>query len=154
MNHHLDDTDKALLRLLQVDSAMSLEHLAQAVHLSKTPCWRRIKRLKDSGYITQEVALLDAKMFGYTVRAFILLEVVGHDKKWRETFVNTTHSKPNILEVHRLMGVFDYMLVAVFQNIEDYDRFYRELTRTEHIKNVSAHMVMQTEKHTHAMPIV
>ena len=48
----LDAIDKELLRLLQEDAEMPMAKLAEAVHLSPTPCWRRVQRLKDDGFIT------------------------------------------------------------------------------------------------------
>lgn len=57
----LDKIDKKLLRLLQNDSSLSLNALAEAVNLTSTPCWKRLKRLEDEGYIRHRVTLLDGK---------------------------------------------------------------------------------------------
>lgn len=55
----LDKTDRKLLALLQRDCTQSLQVLADAVNLTSTPCWKRLKRLEDDGYIVGRVALLD-----------------------------------------------------------------------------------------------
>ncbi len=36
-----------LLALLQQDRTLSLQALAEAVNLTTTPCWKRLKRLED-----------------------------------------------------------------------------------------------------------
>ena len=50
--HALDATDRTILRLLQADSSLSTPQLAEQVALSVTPCWRRLKRLEEQGFIT------------------------------------------------------------------------------------------------------
>jgi len=56
----LDKTDRHLLDLLQRDCTLSLQALADAVNLTTTPCWKRLKKLEDDGIIRARVALLDA----------------------------------------------------------------------------------------------
>ena len=41
----LDDTDLAILALLQEDASISNAQLSERLALSLTPCWRRRKRL-------------------------------------------------------------------------------------------------------------
>ena len=60
----MDTTDKAILKLLQTDSSLSLDDIAIRVGASKTPIWNRIKRLKESGVIKREVAIIDAESVG------------------------------------------------------------------------------------------
>ena len=44
----LDKIDRKLLALLQQDCTLSLQALAEAVNLTTTPCWKRLKRLEDA----------------------------------------------------------------------------------------------------------
>ena len=57
----LDKIDRKLLSLLQTDCTLSLQALADAVNLTTTPCWKRLKRLEDEGILLGRVALLDAE---------------------------------------------------------------------------------------------
>lgn len=57
----LDKIDRKLLALLQQDCTLSLQALAEAVNLTTTPCWKRLKRLEDDGILIGKVALLDRK---------------------------------------------------------------------------------------------
>lgn len=57
----LDKIDRKLLCLLQQDCTLSLQALADAVNLTTTPCWKRLKRLEDDGILLGRVALLDGK---------------------------------------------------------------------------------------------
>ena len=59
----LDKIDRKLLTLLQEDSSLSLNTLAEAVNLTSTPCWKRLKRL-DEGYIRNVLHYSTAKKLG------------------------------------------------------------------------------------------
>ena len=66
----LDKIDRKLLALLQQDCTLSLQALAEAVNLTTTPCWKRLKRLEDDGILIGKVALLDPEKIGLGLTAF------------------------------------------------------------------------------------
>ncbi|MGL5237520.1 MAG: Lrp/AsnC family transcriptional regulator, partial [Plesiomonas shigelloides] len=82
MKRELDKTDRALLAMLQQDCTLSLQVLAEAVNLSTTPCWKRLKRLEEEGVIRASVALLDAEKIGVGMSAFVLLKTQDHSREW------------------------------------------------------------------------
>ncbi|EAO8762098.1 TPA: Lrp/AsnC family transcriptional regulator, partial [Salmonella enterica subsp. enterica serovar Virchow] len=51
MTVYLDDKDKELLKEIQKDCAQTLWQLAYKVGLTPTPCFKRLKKLKDRGVI-------------------------------------------------------------------------------------------------------
>ena len=60
----LDAFDRAILAILQRDNTVAQREIARAVHLSAPAVQRRIRRLRDSGVIRAEVAVLDASRLG------------------------------------------------------------------------------------------
>lgn len=78
----LDKIDRALLNLLQHDCTLLLQTLADAVHLTSTPCWKRLKRLEEEGYIRARVAPLDNERLGLGLTAFVLLKTQQHNSAW------------------------------------------------------------------------
>lgn len=70
----IDKIDRKLLSLLQEDCTLSLQALADAVNLTTTPCWKRLKRLEDEGILLGRVALLDAEKLGLGLTAFVLIK--------------------------------------------------------------------------------
>ena len=46
MRRNLDSTDRRILNELQVNGRISIVDLAERVHLTKTPCSERVKRLE------------------------------------------------------------------------------------------------------------
>ena len=60
----MDSTDKAILKLLQEDATLSLDDIAIRIGASKTPIWNRIKRLRESGVISHQVAIVSPQAVG------------------------------------------------------------------------------------------
>ncbi len=61
---NLDDTDYALLALVQNEGRIPNSKVAETLSLSETPCWRRLKRLEESGYIVDYQANLSRHRLG------------------------------------------------------------------------------------------
>lgn len=76
----LDKIDRTLLNMLQQDCTLSLQTLADAVNLTSTPCWKRLKRLEEEGIIRARVALLDNERLGLGLTAFVLLKTQQHNR--------------------------------------------------------------------------
>ena len=53
MAAELDRIDLKILKVLQEDATKSASEIADVVGLSQSPCWRRIQRLKEMGYISE-----------------------------------------------------------------------------------------------------
>jgi hypothetical protein len=64
----LDAIDRKILALLQSDSRMTMQELADKVGLSVSPCHRRVKLLEERGVITRYIATVDQKSLGLHVR--------------------------------------------------------------------------------------
>ena len=73
MHSESDAYDRRILALLQEDASLSSAQIAEQVGLSQSPCWRRIQRLEELGYIKRRVALLDPQKLKVGVTVFVLL---------------------------------------------------------------------------------
>src|ERR1700760_1670104 len=69
--HALDAIDRKILSLLQSDSRMTMQELADQAGLSVSPCHRRVKLLEERGVITRYIATVDQKSLGLHVSVFI-----------------------------------------------------------------------------------
>ena len=90
----LDKIDRKLLALLQQDCTLSLQALAEAVNLTTTPCWKRLKRLEDDGILLGKVALLDPEKIGLGLTAFVLIKTQHHSSEWYCRFVTVVTAIP------------------------------------------------------------
>ncbi len=67
----LDVIDRKILQILQSDGKTSNVELAKRVHLSPTPCFERVRRLEEAGYIERYVAQLNPQKLGMGLLAFV-----------------------------------------------------------------------------------
>lgn len=150
----MDNFDKQILALLQQDASISLKDLAEAVSLTSTPCWKRIKRLEDEGYIRGKVALLDPAKVGFGISVFVQIKTQRHESSWLNRFAETVTQFAEVMEFYRMSGEWDYMLRVVVADIAAYDRFYKKLiASTDGLVDISSNFAMEQIKYTTALPI-
>ena len=46
MENYSDKIDQKILRILQIDSSLSMDEISEKVSLSRNACWRRIRRME------------------------------------------------------------------------------------------------------------
>ena len=150
----LDATDLAILRLIQADASLSLGDIAKEVGLTQTPCWKRIRRMEETGIITGRVTLVNAERLGLGISVFVAIETGDHSAAWIESFAQTVTDMPEIVECWRLGGDVDYLLRVVVSDMTAYDGFYRKLTaRVSSLRKVTSRFAMECVKSTTALPI-
>lgn len=149
----LDDLDRNILTLLQEDSSIPLEEVARRLGASKTPVWNRIRRMKASGVIKAEVAILDPEKLGLESCFFVLIRTSQHDADWLARFLRAVQERPEVMEAHRLAGDIDYILKVRVPNARAYDAFYRALIKEVSIFNVTSSLSMEEIKNTTALPV-
>lgn len=79
----LDDTDKAIIRALQLDGRTPYSKLGPAVGLSQAAVRQRVQRLVDRG-VMQVVAVTDPATLGFAVQAMVAVSVTGDVRKVAE----------------------------------------------------------------------
>lgn len=150
----LDKIDRKLLALLQNDCTLSLQALADAVNLTTTPCWKRLKRLEDDGILLGRVALLDAEKLGLGLTAFVLIKTQHHSSDWYSLFVSEVTQMPEVLGFWRMAGEYDYLMRVQVADMKRYDDFYKSLVnRVPGLSDVTSSFAMEQIKYTTALPI-
>ena len=149
----MDAIDKAILRLVQTDTTLSLDDIAVRVGTSKTPVWNRLKRLRDDGVIAREVAILDPAALGLDTCFFVLVKTSEHDAAWQDRFLAAVNQRQEVIEAHRLAGEVDYILKVRVPNAQAYDQFYQGLISDVKVFNVTALLSMEELKSTTALPL-
>lgn len=149
----LDEIDRKILAELQADAGQSLDEIAKKVGSSKTPVWNRIKRLRGTGVITRQTAILDAEALGLEACFFVLIRTSEHEADWQRRFLDVLRRRPEVMEAHRLAGDIDYILKVRVKNARAYDTFYQALISEVRIYNVTALLSMEEIKSTTALPL-
>lgn len=149
----MDAVDKKILALVQEDATMPITEIAERVHLSHTPCWRRIQRLEEQGVILRRVALLDAQKLNVGLTAFVAIKTNQHDQQWFERFHDTVSAIPEVVEFYRMSGEVDYLLRVVVPDIRRFDSVYKRLIKNTALSDVSSSFAMEELKLTTALPL-
>jgi Lrp/AsnC family leucine-responsive transcriptional regulator len=143
MTHELDPIDRRLLELLQQHGRLSNVELAERLKLSATPVARRWKCLEDQGYIKGYTALVDQKLAGLAVTAYVSVRLRSNEWRTAEEFEKAVKSLPNVMDCCVVTGSCDYMLRVVARDLEDYERFLKhELAVINAINTVDSTLVL------------
>jgi Lrp/AsnC family transcriptional regulator len=148
----LDDRDRKLLNLLQADAGTPVADLAASVSLSVSACSRRILRLESEGYISGRRAVLDRTKLGVPTTVFALIKTSKHSDDWLDAFRKAIANIPEIVEAHRLTGVYDYILKIMLPRVEHYDVIYKQIIRQVELFDVSASISMEALKEGAGVP--
>jgi DNA-binding Lrp family transcriptional regulator len=150
----LDKTDRRLLRELQRNGRISNQELAERTNLSTAPCWRRLKKLEDSGVIDRYVALLNTRKLGMQTLAFIHLSLLDHSDANMAAIDEFVEQSPEVLECYAITGSEDYLLRIVAQDMEALERFMmQKLLKLKGVKSTNSSLVLRQKKYTTELPI-
>jgi len=153
MAEKIDEIDRRILVLLQADASLSVDTLAERVHLSRNACWRRVKRLEASGVVQKRVAIIDPATVGLSLQVVVLIRTNDHSAGWLKRFRAAVRQMPEIISAQRMTGDLDYVLRVRLADVPAYDHFYQRLIEKVQIADVSASFVMEDVKETTALPI-
>ena len=106
----LDDFDRRILAVLQRDSTLSMQDLADKVGMSASPCWRRIKALRDAGVIRGEVALVDRKRVDMGTLAYLHLSLIDHTEMTIRRLEDFVQRHARVVECATITGSDDYVI--------------------------------------------
>ena len=149
----MDAIDIKLLELLQHNAELTIQELSKEVHLSTTPCWKRINQLKSNGYINKTVSLVDRKRVGANVTAMVSIKVNNHNQERISIFAKTIQDIPEVIECYRMSGETDYLLKVVVSDIESYDAFYKNLIEKVQFLKVTSNFAIEEIKSTTEIPL-
>lgn len=149
----IDRFDLKILEQLQRDDTLSIAQLAEQIGLSVTPCWRRIQRLEKDGFIEKRIAVLNPKKLDLSLAVFVMVKTDKHNQEWLDSFQAAVQSFPEIMEVNRLAGEYDYLLKVMTRDNQSFDAFYKRLISTVELSNVTSCFSMEQVKKTTELPI-
>ena len=136
------------------NSSLSAAEMAKRVGLSQSPCWRRIQRLKDEGFIKREVAIVDRKKLGLNAHIFARVKLSAHGHAQLAEFSRAVHSFPEVLECYVLMGEVDFLLRIVAKDVEAYERFFFEhLSQLPGVQEINSTVALSEIKSSTALPL-
>lgn len=154
MPETLDPTDARILDLIQHDASLSVAEIAEQVGLSSSPCWRRIKRLEETGVIQRRVTLLDRDRLGLGFEVYCTVKLSLPTKENLEAFDRAIGAMPEVVQCATVTGPADYELRIVTRDMPAFDAFLRErLLSLGLVSNIESRIVIRSVKNSTAAPL-
>lgn len=118
----LDEFDLAILSKLQENGRAANVDIAEAVHLSPSPCLRRIRNLEEDGVIRGYRADIDRAKVGLGLTVFVEMKVGGHSKESADRFQEALAEVPEVISCFMISGSADFLAEVVVEDLPAYER--------------------------------
>lgn len=150
----LSSQERAILAEIQRDLGRSLGEIADAVGVSQSTLWRKLREFEDVGLIRARVALLDPARAGVGLCVLASITLHDHTEQALDALAGLVRTHPEIMECFALSGDADYMLKIRVADVAAYEAFMsHNLLRNPHIRSVRSSFVLKEIKATTQLPL-
>ncbi|EKM0363572.1 Lrp/AsnC family transcriptional regulator [Cronobacter turicensis] len=150
----LTPTDITLLTLLQQDARTTNQALAEAVNLSPSPCWRKVKKLEEDKVILGYHAVLDRRKIELGVMVFVRVSIDSHSEAQARRFEQEVMELENVVACYSIGGDADFLLQVVSRDLDAYAEFAMSvLRRLPGIKEMQSMFVLKEIKPFQTLPV-
>jgi Lrp/AsnC family leucine-responsive transcriptional regulator len=150
----MDDTDRRMLAILQREGRISNAELAERLHLSPSPCLRRLRALERDGLISGYRAVLDRAKTGIGLTVFVELKVDGHSDRTAAAISEALNGAPEIVAAHIVSGSADFLLEVAVADLAAYERLmFDTLLKLPHVSDVRSNFALRTVKAPGPLPL-
>ena len=143
----IDQIDRKILAIVQHCNLTSHREIANSVGLSAPAVTRRLKRLRNNGFIQSDVSVLNGKRLGRPLT--IIVQVIAdreqiHDlDAMRQAFA----ACPQVQHCYYITGEADFILIFNVSDMSEYQILTRTLFfESGHTKRFTTSVVMDTIK--------
>ena len=141
---NIDQTDRAILDLLQADGRMTHAALAEQIHLSPSACLRRVKRLEGAGVIAGYRAALNLDRVGLGTTVFVEISLTSQQEDHLDEFEAAVMEVSEVISCHLMAGDADYLIQLVVADVADYERVHRTwMARLPHVAKLKSSFALR-----------
>jgi len=150
----IDETDRAILSILQEEGRITNVELARRVGLTAPPCLRRVRALEEAGIIQGYHAELNANTLGYAITVFALVSLRSQAEEDLRAFEAHVAALPEVRECHMLNGEIDFILKIVAHDLQSFQAFLTsKLTPAPNVASVKTSLTIRTSKVSCGIPV-
>jgi Lrp/AsnC family transcriptional regulator, leucine-responsive regulatory protein len=155
MSIKLDEIDLSILQELQTDSSRTNVELARAVGLSPPACLRRVRRLRKSGVIRGEMAVLDPRLVGPGMTVLVRVEMERDARALVNGFRQRVLSEDAVAQCWSVTGSDDFVLLVRIPDIAAYDALVGRLLAVDlNVKRYESLVVLEELKRDLCVPLL
>jgi len=149
----IDQIDGNILDLLQQNSRISNQEIANQVGSSVSSVWRRINALEKAGVISAYGLTVSPEKLGYSETILLQVSLEQHNDDFLEEFTELVNSIPEILECYATTGEYDYVMKVLATDMRSYHQFLRnKLMSKSFISKTFSQVVMDKIKFQKVVP--
>ena len=145
----LDEIDRQILALMQANCRLPLAKIGEHVGLSAPSVMERVKKLEDGGIITAYRAVLNARLLGKDITAFIGVST-GHPHAI-DRFEREIEKLDDVLECHHVTGIHSLLIKAKTRNTSSLEELISRIRSIEGVVRTETMVVLST--HTEHMQV-
>ena len=150
----LDALDRRILRILQRDSLIANQALADEIGLSPPAFLKRVRRLRAAGVIERTVAVLSPEALGYPLLTVVRVKLDRPTEEAMRAFEARMAALPRVVQCLTVAGDIDYILLVRSRDVAHYQDFARRvLATTPGIRSYTSEIVLAVTKTTTEIPI-
>ncbi|WP_088182940.1 Lrp/AsnC family transcriptional regulator [Sphingobium sp. Z007] len=140
----LDQSDRAILRLLTLNARRSNADIAAEIGLSPSACHRRIRQLEAQGYIRGYTLVAGGRDETATVNVLVQVTLDRQTEDFLARFENAVRQCPEIRECFLMTGAVDYWLRVEADSVDAYERIHSEiLSRMPGVTRINSSIAMR-----------
>jgi Lrp/AsnC family leucine-responsive transcriptional regulator len=140
----LDDTDRAILRVLRDEARITNRALAERVNLSAPATLRRVRRLEGQGVIRRYTIDVDADAAGPGLVAYVGVRISEHARSVVVAFKQSIKRIESVSQACAITGEFDYLLRVEVDDLAGYRHFHsHELAGLPGVVQVTTFVVIE-----------
>ena len=142
----LDAIDLRLLELLQADASQPNQDLAAAAHISAATALRRVRRLKQSGWVERCVALLAPEQVG-GLQVLVEVQLDRQGVEHLDAFEALAVADAAVQQCWRVSPGPDFVLVLWVADMASYNALVQRLfTQQANVRNVKSYFATKRAK--------
>jgi Lrp/AsnC family transcriptional regulator, leucine-responsive regulatory protein len=150
----LDDFDREILRRVQRDARATGEDIGADIGLSAAAVQRRLKRMRELGVITAEVAIVNPQAVGQAMSFIVGVEMERERADMLDAFRDAARADPNVQHCYYVTGVADFILIVIARDMDDFEAFTRRLLfDNPNIRRFTTSVVMARDKVGQVVPV-
>ncbi len=154
MKKKLDSIDRRILNELQEDGRIPIVELANRVHLTKTPCSERVRKLEREGIIKGYRAELDPEALGVGTVIIVHVTLSQTSDNALEHFNEAVRRIPEVQCCYMLAGPFDYMLKVCTTDVSHYRSVLgNQIGRLPGVQQTNSYVAMELVKDSKAVMV-
>ena len=150
----LDSVDRRMLDVLQREGRISNAALAERLHLSPSPCLRRMRALEEAGVVAGYRAVLDRAALGLGLTVFVELKVEGHSRRSADGIADAMRRAPEVVSAHVVSGSADILAEVVVPDLAAYERLlFDVLLELPQVTDVRSNFALRELKPSGPLPL-